>query len=88
MPGSEAAEYRAHSGVEQLVAHLAHNQEVTGSSPVPATMGYGNIKTECGHAPASQTERWMKRGWAKTLARKSRRRKEKKEIVRQLDEGR
>ena len=26
-----------HSGIEQLEARLAHNQEVTGSSPVPAT---------------------------------------------------
>jgi hypothetical protein len=27
------------SGVEQLVARLAHNQEDAGSSPVPATIG-------------------------------------------------
>ena len=35
----------AYSGVEQLVARMAHNHEVTGSSPVPATIGntYGTI---------------------------------------------
>jgi hypothetical protein len=27
-----------HSGVEQLVAHWAHNPEAEGSSPSPATM--------------------------------------------------
>ena len=29
-------------GVEQLVAHLAHNQEVAGSSPVSATKPLGS----------------------------------------------
>lgn len=38
-----------YSGVEQLVAHQAHNLEVRGSSPLPATnieIG-GNMKKEC-----------------------------------------
>lgn len=29
---------KKNSGVEQLVARLAHNQEVVGSSPTPATI--------------------------------------------------
>lgn len=29
---------RADSGVQQLVAELAHNQNVMGSNPIPATM--------------------------------------------------
>lgn len=31
------AKVQSDSGVEQLVARLAHNQEVAGSSPAPAT---------------------------------------------------
>ena len=37
----ETSKRRKHRGIEQLVARLAHNQKVTGSSPVSATT-HGN----------------------------------------------
>lgn len=39
----EVDDLTTHSGVEQLVAHQAHNLEVAGSRPAPATPDAGTI---------------------------------------------